>query len=155
MPQERQIAVNRKARRDYHILDRYEAGICLLGTEVKSLRAGKANLKDGYAAIEDGEVYLHQVHISPYDKGSIGNHDPLRIRKLLLNKREIRKLAQSTQEKGLTLIPLSLYWKGKHAKVELALARGKRQYDKREAIARREQNRELDRAMKNHSKYRK
>ncbi len=155
MPQERQIAVNRKARRDYHILDRYEAGICLLGTEVKSLREGKANLKDGYAAIEDGEVYLHQVHISPYDKGSIGNHDPLRKRKLLLNKREIRKLAQSTREKGLTLIPLSLYWKGKHAKVELALARGKRQYDKRETIARREKERELDRAMKNHSKYRK
>lgn len=155
MAEPRHIAVNRKAKRDYHILDRYEAGICLLGTEVKSLRAGNANLKDSYATVENGEVFLHKAHIALYDNGSIYNHDPLRVRKLLLQKREIKKLAQAIREKGLTLIPLSLYWKGKHAKVELALARGKRQYDKREAIAQREQARDLDRVMKNHSRYRK
>jgi SsrA-binding protein len=146
------IAGNRKARRDYHILNRYEAGICLLGTEVKSLRMGSANLKDSYATIKNGEVFLHQLHIGPYDKGNIANHDPLRVRKLLLQKREIRKLETATMEKGLTLIPLSLYWKGNLAKLDLAVARGKRAYDKRDAIARREQSRELDRVMKDHLK---
>ena len=151
--EERQlIASNRKARRDYHVLDRYEAGICLQGTEVKSLRMGNANLKDSYAIANNGEIFLHNLHIGPYDKGNIANHDPRRIRKLLLQKREIRKLETAVQEKGLTLIPLSLYWKGNLAKVELAVARGKRAYDKRDAIARREQSRELDRVMKDHLK---
>lgn len=149
----RLIAGNRKARRDYHILDRYEAGICLLGTEVKSLRMGNANLKDSYATIEKGEIFLHQLHISPYEKGNIANHDPTRTRKLLLRRREIRKLEAATLIKGQTLIPLSLYWKGKHAKIELALARGKRQYDKRDAIARRELARELDRVVKDRMKH--
>ncbi len=148
------IAGNKKARRDYHILDRYEAGICLLGTEVKSLRQGKANLKESYAAVHNGEIFLHNLHISQYDKGNIANHDPVRKRKLLLQKREIRKIETATQEKGLTVIPLSLYWKGKLAKVELALAKGKREYDKRDAIARREQARDIDRVMKDHLKYR-
>lgn len=150
MAEPRLIAGNRKARRNYHILDRFEAGICLQGTEVKSLRMGNANLKDSYATVARGEVFLHQLHIAPYDKGNIANHDPLRTRKLLLQKRQIAKLEAATQEKGLTLIPLSLYWKGKLAKVELALARGKRQYDKRDAIMRRDQKRELDRAVKDH-----
>lgn len=155
MSDHRLIAGNRKARRDYHILDRYEAGICLLGTEVKSLRMGSANLKDSYATVRNGEVFLLQLHIGPYDKGNIANHDPLRNRKLLLQKRQISKLETAIQDKGLTLIPLSLYWKGKHAKVELAVARGKRQYDKRDAITRREQARELDRAVKDRLKYHK
>ena len=150
MAEPRLIAGNRKARRNYHILDRYEAGICLQGTEVKSLRMGNANLKDSYATVVRGEVFLHQLHIAAYDKGNIANHDPLRTRKLLLQKRQIAKLETATQEKGLTLIPLSLYWKGNLAKVELALARGKRQYDKRDAIVRRDQQRELDRAVKDH-----
>ncbi|TKJ40230.1 SsrA-binding protein [candidate division LCP-89 bacterium B3_LCP] len=153
MTEKRQIAGNRKARRDYHILDKYEAGICLLGTEVKSLRMGSANLKDSYAAVRNGEVFLHNVHIGPYDKGNIANHEPMRVRKLLLQKRQINKLQSATQDKGLTLIPLSLYWKGNIAKVELATARGKRQYDKRDAITKREQARELDRVMKDHLKY--
>ena len=153
MPEQRLIAGNRKARRDYHILDRYEAGVCLLGTEVKSLRMGNANLKDSYAVVRNGEVFLHQLHIGPYDKGNIANHDPLRTRKLLLQKRQISKLETATHDKGLTLIPLSLYWKGKLAKVELALARGKKQYDKREAITRREQAREMDRIIKSRMKY--
>lgn len=155
MSEQRLIAGNRKARRDYHILDRYEAGICLQGTEVKSLRMGNVNLKDSYATVVKGEVFLHQLHIAPYDKGNIANHDPLRTRKLLLQKRQIHKLETATQEKGLTLVPLSLYWKANLAKVELALARGKREYDKREAIVRREQSRELDRVMKDHLKYHK
>lgn len=152
MTEHKLIAGNRKARRNYDILDRFEAGICLLGTEVKSLRNGSANLKDSYATIQNGEVFLHQLHIGLYDKGNIANHDPLRIRKLLLQKRQIHKLESSTADKGFTLIPLSLYWKGKYAKVELAVARGKRQYDKRQAITRREQSRELDRVMKEHSR---
>lgn len=153
MAEFRLIAGNRKARRNYHILDKYEAGICLLGTEVKSLRMGSANLKDSYAVVKDGEVFLHNFHIGPYDKGNIANHDPLRVRKLLLQKRQISKLAAATIDKGLTLVPLSIYWKGKLAKVELALARGKRQYDKRDAITQREQSRELDRIMKDRMKY--
>ena len=149
------IAGNRKARRDYHIIDKYEAGICLLGTEVKSLRLGNANLKDSYATVQNGEVFLQQLHISPYEKGNIANHDPRRARKLLLQKRQISKLSAAVQEKGLTIIPLSLYWKGKLAKVELALAKGKRQYDKRDAIVKREQARELDRVMKYQLRHRK
>ena len=142
------IARNRKALHDYHVLDRLEAGIVLVGTEVKSLRQGNANLKDSYAATHRGEVFLHQMHIGPYDKGNIANHDPLRIRKLLLQKRQIRKLEIAVQTKGITLVPLALYWKDKRVKVELALVRGKRQYDKRAAITRREEARALDRAVK-------
>ncbi|MFH1861575.1 MAG: SsrA-binding protein SmpB [bacterium] len=142
------ITSNRKARYEYQILDRLEAGIVLLGTEVKSLRMGNASLRDSYAAIHDHEVFLYNLHIGPYDKSTYFNHDPLRTRKLLFKKRQIRKLEMATSEKGLTLIPLSIYWKGKHAKIELALARGKRQYDKREAIARRELSEELDRTIK-------
>lgn len=155
MSEYRQIAKNKKAFRDYHIVDRFEAGIALQGSEVKSLRNGSANLKDSYATISNGEVFLHQLHIGIYDKATIYNHDPLRVRKLLLQKREIKKLSMATLEKGLTIIPLTMYWKGNLAKVELALARGKRMYDKRDAIAKRDQARELDRAMKDHLKYRK
>lgn len=148
------IARNRKALHDYHVVDKYEAGISLLGTEVKSLRAGSANLRDSYAVAQNGEVFLHNMHIGPYDKGNIANHDPMRTRKLLLQKRQIRKLETSVQEKGLTLVPLSLYWKNNRVKVELALVRGKRQYDKRAAIAQREEKRSLDRVMKEYSKRR-
>ena len=146
------ITRNRKALHEYHVLDRLEAGIALVGTEVKSLRAGHANLKDSYASVKDGEIFLYQMHISPYDKGNIANHDPLRCRKLLLKKKQIRKLESGLSEKGLTLVPLSLYWKNNRVKVELAIVRGKRQYDKRAAIARREEARSLDRVMKEYKK---
>jgi SsrA-binding protein len=139
------ITQNRKARHDYLILDRWEAGIVLQGTEVKSLREGKANLKDSYARIEAGEVFLYQFHISPYGKGSYNNHPPLRTRKLLLHKKEIRKLTGRVEEKGLTLIPLKVYFKEGKAKVELALARGKKMYDKRAAIAKKDSDREIER----------
>lgn len=125
---------NRKALHDYHILDRWEAGIALLGSEVKSLREGKAQLRDAYGKIEGGEIYLVGVHISAYDPASRDNHDTLRDRKLLMHRQEIRRLTGKVVEKGLTLVPLSLYFKNGKAKVELALATGKRQYDKRAAI---------------------
>jgi SsrA-binding protein len=146
------IARNKKVLHDYHVVDKLEAGISLLGTEVKSLRAGNANLRDSYAAIQKSEVFLHNMHIGPYDKGNFANHDPLRTRKLLLHARQIRKLVVSVQEKGLTIVPLSLYWKNNRVKVELALVRGKRQYDKRAAIAQREEKRSLDRVIKEYSK---
>ncbi|MGQ9854086.1 MAG: SsrA-binding protein SmpB, partial [Candidatus Oleimicrobiaceae bacterium] len=142
---EKLIATNRKARHDYIILETLEAGMALQGTEVKSLRAGRANLKDSYAAIKDGEVWLFHVHISPYDHGSVFNHDPLRPRKLLLHRQEIRRLTTKLQERGLTLVPLRMYFKKGKAKVELALARGKRQYDRREDITRRDTERETQR----------
>lgn len=134
MEGEKTICQNRKARHDYFILDSVEAGIVLAGTEVKSLRAGRANLQDSYAAIEEGEVWLHQAHISPYEPANRFNLEPRRKRKLLLKKREIHRLARQVLEKGITLIPLRLYFKRGLAKVELGLARGKRLYDKREAI---------------------
>lgn len=144
---------NRKARHDYHIIDTIEAGIALRGSEVKSLRLGRANLRDGYARVENGEVVLYNMHISPYDKASHYNHEPKRPRKLLLHKREIGRLADAVREKGYTLIPLKTYFTQKGlAKVELALAKGKRKYDKREAIARRDAQREMARAVK--EKYR-
>ena len=152
MADNRIITRNRKALHEYHVLDRLEAGIALVGTEVKSLRAGNANLKDSYASVKDGEIFLYQMHIGPYDKGNIANHDPLRYRKLLLKKKQIRKLEFSLGEKGLTLVPLSLYWKNNRVKVELATVRGKRQYDKRAAIARREEARTMDRVMKEFKK---
>ena len=142
------IAVNRKARYDYFIEDEYEAGMVLKGTEVKSLRLGKANIKDSYARVIDGEVFVYQLHIGPYPFAYYGNHDPLRTRKLLLHKREIKRLYAKVNEKGHTLVPLKLYFKGGKVKLSLALAKGKRQYDKREAIKRRDEQRELARERK-------
>ena len=145
---EKNITVNRKARHEYTILQTIEAGIVLVGTEVKSLRQGKANLVDGYAKIENGEVWLVNAHISEYTQGNINNHDPRRERKLLLNKSEIRKLIGKTKEKGLTLIPLRLYFKNGKVKVELALAKGKKVYDKRRDIAKKDFQREQERRIK-------
>ncbi len=136
---------NRKARHDYHILQTMEAGIALKGTEVKSLRKGNANLQDSYAEVTKGEVWLEGMHISPYEQGNINNHEPRRKRKLLLQKKQIRKLIGGLKEKGLTLVPLSIYFKGAYAKVELALARGKKSFDKREAIAKRDADRDIAR----------
>ena len=149
MPEDKTVATNRKARHDYFILDSFETGIVLSGTEIKSLREGRANLKDGFALIEHGELWLHNVHISPYEKGTIYNKDPLRVRKLLVHKHEIRRLLEKTREKGLTLVPLKIYLKeGKRAKVELAVARGKQLHDKRDAAAERDAAREIDRAVR-------
>jgi len=142
------IARNRRAYHDYHIEDTYEAGLVLTGTEVKSLRAGRASLADGFAQITDGEVWLHNVHIPEYTQGTWTNHTPRRIRKLLLHRKEIDRLAAKISEQGLTLIPLSLYFKDGRAKVELALARGKRTYDKRHDLAERDAAREVDRALR-------
>jgi SsrA-binding protein len=145
---EKVVAVNRRARHDYHVLETFEAGIALRGTEVKSLRAGHMTLKDSYADARDGELYLVGAHISPYEQGSVFNHDPERARKLLMHKREILRLIGQVQEKGLTLIPLKVYFKRGKAKVELGLCRGKHRGDKREAIKEREIKRELDQQLK-------
>jgi len=143
------VATNRKARHDYHIDETFEAGIVLTGTEVKSLRAGRANINDSFARIERGEVFLYNMHISPYDFGNRWNHDPTRTRKLLLNKAEIRRLVGKVQQQGLTLVPLRVYFNDRGiAKVELALARGKKKWDKREDIARRDARREIEKAVK-------
>jgi len=141
------IAQNRKPRHDYEVLDTYECGIVLQGTEVKSLREGRANLTDGYATVDDGEVWLRGVHIPEYDLGTWTNHEPRRPRKLLLHRAEISRLIGKTRESGLTLVPLSLYFKDGRAKCELALARGRRSHDKRHAIAEREATREAQRAV--------
>ncbi|AFH49451.1 tmRNA-binding protein [Ignavibacterium album JCM 16511] len=146
--EEKNITVNRKARHDYHILQTFEAGIVLVGTEVKALREGKANLVDSYATVKNGEVWLVSAHISEYKQGNINNHNPTRDRKLLLNKSEIRKLIGKTKEKGLTLIPLRMYFKNGRVKVELAIAKGKKSYDKRETIAKRDFQREQERKIK-------
>ena len=146
------IAQNRKARHDYSIDDVFEAGMVLMGTEVKSLRAGRASLTDGYASIEDGEIWLRGVHIPEYDLGTWTNHEPRRPRKLLLRAEEIRRIAGKAKESGVTLIPLSMYFKDGYAKVEIALARGRKSYDKRQAIAERESKREADRATGRRSK---
>ena len=143
------ICVNRKARHDYFIEETYEAGLVLLGSEVKSLREGKANLKDSYARIVNGEAILLNVHISPYRNAHPFNHDPTRTRKLLLHKRETRRLTGKTKERGLTLIPLRLYFKDGKAKVELGLARGKKLYDKREVLRKKAAAREVERSLKN------
>lgn len=146
---EKVVATNRKAFHDYHIEDKFEAGIMLRGTEVKSLRDGLVNLRDSYASVNHGEVFLHNCHINPYSHGNIMNHEPLRTRKLLLHQKEITQLIGKTQQKGLTLIPLRIYFTPRgHAKVELALAKGKKQYDRRETIKTREAGREVERAMK-------
>ena len=142
------IAQNRKARHDYFIEETFEAGIVLAGTEVKSIRLGKVNLRDSYADIRNGEVFVNNMHISPYEKGNTANKDPMRSRKLLLHKREINRLLGYVQQKGLTLIPLRVYLKGDLVKVELAVARGKKQYDRRQDIARRDAQRDIDRAFR-------
>ncbi len=146
---ERVVVTNRKAYHDYFIEEKLEAGIVLQGTEVKSLRDGRANLQDAYASVKDGEVFLYNCHISPYSHGNIMNHDPTRVRKLLLHKKEIDKLIGKTQLKGLTLVPLRIYFSTRgHAKVELGLAKGKKLYDRRESIKAREAGREVERAIK-------
>ena len=142
---EKIVATNRKAFHDYFIVETYEVGIALKGTEVKSLRAGNASFQDCYANIKNGEVWLIGMHISPFEKGNINNHDPKRDRKLLLHKQEIRRLYGKISEKGLTLVPLKIYFKKNIAKVELGLARGKKLFDKREAIAKRDVEREMRR----------
>jgi SsrA-binding protein len=142
------VSTNRSARRDYHIEATLEAGIVLTGTEVKSLRRYGANLNDGFALVRDGEVFMHNVHIPKYEEGNRYNHEPDRVRKLLLNKSEISRIIGKTQQRGYTLIPLKLYFKAGFAKVELALAKGLAKYDKREKIKKNEQRREIDRAMK-------
>jgi len=141
------IAQNRKARHDYAVLDVYEAGVMLTGTEVKSLRQGRASLVDAFATIDDGEVFLRNVHIPEYEQGSWTNHEPRRVRKLLLHRDEIERLIGKTKESGLTLVPLSLYFSEGKVKVELALARGKRSYDKRQDLARKDADREVRRAL--------
>ncbi len=151
-PGEKTLALNKKATHDYFIEETYEAGIVLTGTEIKSIRAGKANLRDSYGRVERGEVYLHNLHISPYEAGNRFNHDPLRSRKLLLTRGEIRKLIGATKEQGYSLVPLRLYLRGGFCKVELALAKGKKSYDKREAIAKRDAAREIARAFRERQK---
>jgi len=135
-------------RSNFEILEVFEAGIALTGTEVKSLRQGKANLQDSFARLEENEVWLYRCHISPYDFGNRFNHDPIRKRRLLMHRRQINKLKTQTQEKGLTLVPLKLYFKGNWAKIDLALARGKQLYDKRQSISKRENQRQLERLIK-------
>ena len=139
---------NRKARHDYFIHETFEAGLSLQGTEVKSLRAGKANLKDSYAEIKNGEIFIRNMHISPYEQGNIFNHDPLRPRKLLMHKQEIARLFGKTREKGFTLVPLKIYFKRGKAKLEIALASGKHNYDKRRAAAEKVAKRDIERALK-------
>ena len=141
-------AQNKKAYHDYFVEEKFEAGIELFGTEVKSIRAGSVNLKDSYCDIKDGELFVIGMHVSPYEHGNIFNRDPLRKRKLLMHKREIMKLHGLVAQKGMSLIPLSLYFKNSHVKVELGLCRGKKMYDKRDSIAERDANREIDRKMK-------
>jgi SsrA-binding protein len=141
------VATNRQASHRYNLLDRWEAGIQLTGTEVKSLRTGQATMKDAYAAVSDGEVWLHNMHIPPYSPASRDNHEPERPRKLLLKRREIERIVHATKEKGLTVVPTRLYFKGPYAKAEIALARGKDLYDKRRSIKERDQKREMERAM--------
>lgn len=145
------IAENRKARHEYFILESFEAGIELFGTEVKSIRAGSVNLKDSWCDIENGEMFLRGMHVSPYEKGNIFNKDPLRVRRLLMHKREIMRLFGLLKQQGYALIPLSLYFKGSRVKVQIGLCRGKKLYDKREDAARRDMRREAERALKEHN----
>lgn len=146
------ITVNRKARHDYFVEETYECGIALVGTEVKSLRAGAVNLKDSYCSIKDGEMFVVGMHISPYEQGNIFNRDPLRQRKLLMHKREIMKLFGYVKRDGYSLIPLSLYFKGSRVKLELGLCKGKKLHDKRDDAARRDASREMDRAMRDRNR---
>lgn len=142
------VANNKKAYFDYFILENYEAGIELAGTEVKSIRMGQCSIKESWVRINGGEVFIMGMHINPYEKGNIFNKDPLRVRKLLLHKEEIRKLTHKLQDKGLTLVPLKVYFKRSLVKVEIGLAKGKKNYDKREAIAKKDQKREIEKALK-------
>jgi len=144
----KQIAQNRKAYHDYFILERYEAGIELFGTEVKSIRAGNVNLKDSFCIVKNGELFVRNMHISPYEKGNIFNRDPLRPKRLLMHKREINRLQGRLQQEGLALVPLSVYLKNSRVKVELALCKGKKLHDKRDAAARRDAGREMQKAIK-------
>ena len=148
MKDEKNIVINRKAHHEYEIVDRIEAGIVLSGSEVKSMRNGRANLSDAYARVANGEIWLTGMHVSPYKEATDQNHDPLRERKLLLHRNEIKKLARRVEEKGFTLIPLRLYFKNNKVKVELGIARGKRQYDKKHAIAQRDAKRDMEREQK-------
>ena len=145
------IANNKKAFHDYFIEDKYEAGIALAGTEVKSLRLGKCSVKEAFIRIENGEVYIYNMHISPYEKGNIFNKDPLRIKKLLLHRSEIRKMEGQIAQKGYTIVPLNVYFKGSLVKVEIGLAKGKKLYDKRHDIAKRDADRRMQQAMRKHS----
>lgn len=142
------IAVNKKAFHDYFVLEKLEAGIELFGTEVKSLRRGGVNLKDAWCAVEDGEMFLNGVHISPYEQGNIFNRDPMRVRRLLMHKREIMRLFGLVKQEGYALIPLSVYFRGSRVKIEVGLCKGKKLYDKREDMARKSANREMQREMK-------
>ena len=139
------VAQNRKAYHDYFVDESYEAGIELTGTEVKSIRLGQVNLKDSYCSVKNGELLVHGMHVSPYEKGNIFNKDPLRVRKLLMHKKEILKLQSATDQKGYTLVPLALYFKGSHVKMKLGLCRGKKLWDKRDSEAKSESNREIER----------
>ena len=143
-------AQNRKAHHDYYVEEKYEAGIELAGTEVKSVRAGTLNLKDSYCSVKEGELFVHGMHISPYEKGNIFNKDPVRPRRLLMHKREIRKLHALVKQDGYTLVPLSVYFKDARVKVEVGLCKGKKNYDKRDAAAQRDAKRTIDRAMKSY-----
>ena len=147
------VAQNRKAWHDYFVDEKYEAGIALFGTEVKSIRNGSVNLKDSYCSLKNGELFVIGMHISPYEKGNIFNREPLRDRKLLMHKREIIKLGGLVTQKGYTLVPLSLYFSGKNVKVEIGLCRGKKLYDKRDAAAEKQASREMDRRLRDQSKY--
>lgn len=147
----RTVAQNRKAYHEYQVIETFKAGIVLTGTEIKSIRMGKVSIADGFARIENGEVFLYGTHINPYDKGTVYNHDPERTRKLLLNRQEIRKLIGKTKESGLTLIPLKLFFERCWVKVELGLCKGKKLYDKRDTIKEREGKREIERTMKRDS----
>ncbi len=142
------ITENRKARHEYFVLEDFEAGIALTGTEVKSIRQGNVNLKDSWCSIEDGELFIKQMHISPYEKGNIFNRDPLRVRKLLMHKREIMRLYGKQKQDGLTLVPLSMYFKDSRVKIQLGLCKGKKLYDKRDDAAKRDAKRSIDRALK-------
>ena len=147
------ITQNRKAWHDYFVDEKYEAGISLFGTEVKSIRQGSVNLKDSYCSIKNGELFVVGMHVSPYEKGNIFNREPLRDRKLLMHKKEIMKLGGLVTQKGYTLVPLSLYFSGKNVKIEIGLCRGKKLYDKRDALAEKQTNREIDRRLRDQSKY--
>ena len=148
--EENVIASNAKAKHDYFIDDILECGIVLIGTEVKSIRAGKVNLKDSYAQISNGELFIYGMHISPYEQGNIFNKDPMRTRKLLVHKQEIQKLIGLVKQKGITLVPLSLYWEKNHIKLELAIAHGKKLYDKRQDIAKKEAERRIQMSKRNY-----
>ena len=147
------IAQNKKARHEYFIIEKFEAGIELFGTEVKSIRAGAVNLKESYCSFKSGELYVLGMHVSPYEKGNIFNREPLRERKLLMHRRELNKLFGLVSQKGLTLVPLSLYFSGKNVKVEVGLCRGKKLYDKRDVAAEKQASREMDRRIKSQAKY--